>query len=116
MKFVIDENVSFAVVEFLRGNGHEVIAISETATSGIADSSVFDLARSEPAILVTRDRHFTNPIRFPATDTTGIIYIRRGNLTSEQEVSIIRAFLLSHKPSEYHGKLVTLYLNSAKIR
>ena len=116
MKFVIDENMSFAVVEFLRDNGHEVIAISETATSGLADSSVFELAKDEQAIFVTRDKHFTNPIRFPATDTHGIIYIRRGNLTSEQEVSIIKAFFLSHEPSEYRGKLVTLCLTSAKIR
>jgi predicted nuclease of predicted toxin-antitoxin system len=116
VKFVIDENVSFAVVEFLRANGHEAIAISETATAGLADLPVFELTRKEQAILVTRDRHFTNPIRFPAAETSGIIYLRRGNLTSEQEVRILRSFLLVHAHEEYDRKLVTLYQGGAKIR
>lgn len=116
MKFVIDENMSFAVVEFLRDGGHEVIAISEASTTGFADHQVFELVNKAQAILVTRDKHFTNPLRFPATESSGIIYIRRGNLTSEQEVGILRSFLLAHEPTEFNGKLVTLYLNSARIR
>jgi len=116
MKFVIDENVSFAVVEFLRDNGHEVIAIGEAATSGLKDLPVFELTKKEQAILLTRDRHFTNPIRFPATETNGIIYLRRGNLTSEQEIRIVGSFLLVHDHEEFTGKLVTLYQSGAKIR
>lgn len=116
MKFIVDENVSFAVVEYLRANGHEAIAISEVSKSGLADVSVFELAKKEQAVLITRDRHFTNPIRFQANETTGIIYLRRGNLTSEREVGIVGSFLLAHKHEEFMGKLVTLYRSSIKIR
>ncbi len=116
MKFVVDENVSFAVVEFLRHDGHEVIAISETVTTGLPDSPIFDLVKREQAILITRDNDFTNPIRFQSTDTQAIIYLRRGNLTSEQEVRIIKTFISTHELSDYAGKLVTLYLSGAKIR
>jgi len=47
----------------------------------------------EQAVLVTRDYHFTNPIRFPAEKTAGIIYIRHGNLKSEEEIMLMENFL-----------------------
>ena len=88
MKIVIDESISYGVVSYLRNEGHSVIAIAEQPTSGFKDEEVFEIVTREQASLFTRDHHFTNSLRFPPQDTAGIIFIRKGNLTSDQEIDL----------------------------
>lgn len=116
MKIVLDESVSYTLAEALRREGHQVAAIAEAATSGNADEDVFRLVCADRSILITRDYHFTNQVRFPSEKTGGIIYVRHGNLTSEEEISLTLRFFSTHPQSEYNGKLVTLYRDSVKIR
>jgi predicted nuclease of predicted toxin-antitoxin system len=82
MTVVVDESVSYGLVEVLRQAGHEVVSVAELPTAGMADEQVFLLVQEHRAGLITRDYHFTNAIRFPAHLTRGILYIRRGNLTA----------------------------------
>lgn len=65
MNFVIDENVSFGVADKLRSSGHKVISIAEDLEQGLSDEEIFALCKKTKSILITRDYHFTNPIRFP---------------------------------------------------
>lgn len=116
MKIVVDESVSHGVVDTLREAGYSVIAIAESPRSGTADEDIFRLAIEDSAVLITRDYHFTNAVRFPPGRTEGIIYIRRGNLKAAEEISLIRRFLSVHPHKEYSGKLVTLYKDSVRIR
>ncbi len=116
MKCIIDENVSYSLVETLRKKGWTVIAISEREHSGIGDDEIYRMATEEKAVLITRDHHFTNPVRFPTDGLEGVIYLRRGDLTSQEEVRIISDFLAECDLSAIGGKLVTLYKDSAKVR
>ena len=116
MKIVVDESVSYGVVETLRVAGHSVIAIAESPRSGTIDEDIFKLAIESSAVLITRDYHFTNAVRFPPDRTGGIIYIRRGNLTAAEEIALVQRFLSIHPQEEYSGKLATLYKYSVRIR
>ncbi|MFA4835450.1 MAG: DUF5615 family PIN-like protein [Dehalococcoidia bacterium] len=116
MKIVLDESVSYGLAEVLRHEGHEIIAIAESATSGNIDEEVFSFACKIMAVLITRDYHFTNPLRFPPEKTGGIIYIRHGNLTSEEEILLVTKFLSNHTHTEFSGRLATLYRDSVRIR
>jgi len=116
MKFVVDENVSYGLVERLRVGGYDAISISELAERGMSDEDIYALILKEQAILVTRDYHFTNPARFPAEKTKGIIYIRLGNLRSEEEIMMVENCLRSHDLKVFQGKLVTLYRDGMRIR
>jgi len=116
MKIVLDESVSYGLCVVLRYDGHEIIAVADAATAGNTDEEVFKLACEAKAVLITRDYHFTNQLRFPADKTSGIIYIRHGNLTSEEEIQLITKFLSKHSSAEYSGRLTTLYRDSVKIR
>jgi len=116
VKIVVDENVSYGLGERLRMRGYDVISISELAERGISDEDIYALTLREQAILVTRDYHFTNPVRFPVEKSKGIIYIRHGNLTSEEEIMMVGNCLSSHDLKTFQGKLVTLYKDSIKIR
>ena len=116
MKIVVDENVSYGLVERLRVIRYDVISVSELAERGSSDEDIYDLILREQAILVTRDYHFTNPVRFPTDKTKGIIYIRYGNLKSEEEIAVVENCLRRYDLEIFQGKLVTLYRDSIGIR
>ena len=52
MTIVVDESVSYGIVSYLRSIGYKVIAIAEPSTSGFSDPDVFQIAKSEQAILI----------------------------------------------------------------
>ena len=116
MKIVLDESVSYGLAAVLRKARHNVTAIAEASTSGVIDEEIFNLVIENCAVLITRDYHFTNAVRFPPDKTGGIIYIRRGNLTTTEEIELVQRFLSNHPYEEYSGRLVTLYKDSVKIR
>lgn len=116
MDFVLDENVSFGLAEELKASGHEVISVVERTKRGATDEEIFNLTKFHKAVLITRDYHFTNPIRFPTKDTKGIIYIRHGNLTSKEEIKLIKKFLESHSPDLFEGKLVLVSKKTVRLR
>lgn len=116
MFFLIDENVSFGLVECLRAKGHQVVSIVEAHNQGLSDNKIFASVQKDKSVIVTRDHHFTNPVSFPAEKTAGIIYIRHGNLCSEEEIKLVENFLLRHSPEQYYGKLVLLSKDEIYIR
>jgi len=65
MKFVIDENVSYSVVDALASLKHTTIPIAKEFPS-ISDKDVYEKVVEEQAILITWDYHFTNPVSFPS--------------------------------------------------
>lgn len=115
MRIVGDENVSYNVALRLQEKGYEVISIAKEKRS-ILDKDVFRLLLQKEAILITRDYHFTNPVLYPPDKTEGIIYIRIGNLSSDEELEIVENFFSTYSTEEIKGKLVTLYRKSVYIR
>ena len=116
MRIIIDENVSLALSSRLQVLGHEVEHIAELASKGIPDEEVWNLAIDGPRLLITRDSHFTNRLRFNPSRVLAIVYLRLGNLKVEEEIGIIERFLGNLKLDEYKGKLVTLSPEEIKIR
>ena len=116
MNFIIDENVSFGLAEKLRSDGHKVISIAENSERGLGDNIIFLLCKKTKSILITRDYHFTNTIRFPTKDMEGIIYIRHGNLTSKGEIELVNQFLNTHTIELICDKLVMLSKEGIKVR
>ncbi|MGB9887944.1 MAG: DUF5615 family PIN-like protein [Moorellales bacterium] len=115
MRFVVDENVSLSVVRELEAAGHAVVSVAKEATS-LRDEDVYAMAVAQKAILITRDHHFANPIRFPSGKAGGIIYIRHGKLTSEEEASLVLNFLGNTDFRAIRGCLVTISKGRVSIR
>ncbi|MFH1798813.1 MAG: DUF5615 family PIN-like protein [Candidatus Omnitrophota bacterium] len=116
MAFLVDENVSFGLIEKLNAKGYEVISVVENQQQGISDSTVFEMAKKVKAVIITRDHHFTNSLLFPAEETGGVIHLRHGNLSSEEEIKLVEDFLTRHSLDQYRGKLVLLSKNNIFIR
>lgn len=116
MKFLIDESISSAVAEGLRASGHDVSSIVEAGLAGVKDEDVFALARSERAVLVTRDHGFTRQTRFPSNEVGAILYVRPGNLTAEEEARLVVSFVQAHEFDLFQGALVTITRSGVRIR
>lgn len=116
MKVLLDENVSRGLVHSLRDLGYDVLVVGIEIPSGTDDDSIYQILLKEKAVLITRDYHFTNPVRFDEKKTQGILYIHHGNLTSVQEMDLVASFLKKHSQKDFEGKLVTIYSHEIHIR
>ena len=116
MKILVDENVSMAVVTGLKAESLDVIYMADDEFAGLDDDAVFQLAVKDRRVIITRDRHFTNSLRFPPAETEAIIYVRHGNMTSDQERNVVLGFLKSVDARHIKGSLATIYREGVKIR
>jgi len=116
MRFLLDENVSVAVSNMVRGMGFECDRANDILPEGTIDQDIYALICEREYILVTRDFHFTNPVRFPAEKTPGIIFIRHGNLTSQEEATLVKEALTALEPEAIKGHLVIVSRDRITIR
>lgn len=75
LNLVADENIPSELINLLRKDGHDVLAISEDEPS-ISDDAIISLAKREKRVLITFDKHFANILLYPPKDFSGIIRIR----------------------------------------
>lgn len=89
-RFMIDEDVTEEFTEYLRAEGYNVASVRAHGMAGATDDEVFQLAKRERRILVTRNaRDFWNDRRFPIDQTCGIAI-----LASEDRLSALYAMKL----------------------
>jgi predicted nuclease of predicted toxin-antitoxin system len=113
---ILDENVSLDVQPVLESFGYQVTAIALLPERGAPDSTVFELAVRQKAILITRDRDFTNSIRFPPIRLQAIIYLMDGNLRGAEEADLVRKFLHDRPTKTFEGKFVSLSPHTTRVR
>lgn len=85
-------------------------------TRGIPDDDVFALAAAQHRILISRDRHFTNSVRFPPDRVMGILFISDGNLRGCEEADLVESFFKKHRIEEYKERVIFLSPSSIRIR
>jgi len=92
MKFLIDESVEKAIVDWLRDRKYDVIYIAESSPA-ITDEDVIELANSESRILITNDKDFGELIFRQGKITQGIILIRAANEEPLNKVRLVKEVL-----------------------
>src|ERR1039457_143470 len=75
MRFLADESCDFAAVRALRGEGHDVLAVSEFQQRSV-DKEVVELALAESRILLTEDKDFGWLAFVAHAESPGVILIR----------------------------------------
>ena len=58
MKICVDENIPLMTVAELGSLGHDVLDIRGTATQGISDDLLWELAQKESRLLISTDKGF----------------------------------------------------------
>ncbi|MEY4876457.1 MAG: hypothetical protein RL708_1606 [Bacteroidota bacterium] len=72
---IADENVERYWIELLRKNNFDVISIAENF-SGITDSEVVQIAKSNQATLLTEDKDFGEMVFAHQTKNLSVIFLR----------------------------------------
>lgn len=116
MKFLVDENVFPKITLHLRSLGHDVKSIQEEGLNRIADDEIVRLAKKEDRAIITFDKHFGNVLKYPPSNTAGIVHIRiHPPLLKDLLLAIDNLFKKYRLPS-FHGKLIVLSRTGYRVR
>ena len=76
MKIKLDENLGASIANLFIGAGHDTLTVPEEGICSASDREIIEICRREKRVLVTLDRHFSNPVNFPPSHYAGIIVMR----------------------------------------
>lgn len=105
MKFLLDENIGKIVARFLEKLGHSTARIKLIAP-GIEDYEVLNLSVSRNSILITSDKDFGELIFKEKQSSTGVIFLRLQDESSDNKIKALKEVLSKHK--ELKDKFVTV--------
>jgi predicted nuclease of predicted toxin-antitoxin system len=90
MNILADESVDQPIVERLRADGHDVLAVVEMAP-GLPDEDVLTLANQRGAVLLTADTDFGELVFRQHRLATGVVLIRLAGLSVAKGGSGLRS-------------------------
>jgi len=77
MKFKLDENFGTRTQQIFKQKGHNVHTVLDENLKSTPDSNLYEICCREQRCLVTLDLDFTDVVRFPPKNGSGIAVIRQ---------------------------------------
>jgi predicted nuclease of predicted toxin-antitoxin system len=102
MNFLADESIDQPVVERLRADGHEVLAVAEMAPS-IPDEAVLTLANQREAILLTADKDFGELVFRQHRISAGVVLMRLAGLSPATKARVVASVIRAHASELFHA-------------
>jgi len=96
MKFLLDENIGKIVARFLKKLEHSASRIKLIAP-GIEDYGVLNLSVSKDSVLITSDKDFGELIFKEGQSSTGVIFLRLQDESSDNKIKAIKLILSKHR-------------------
>ncbi|MBU1262792.1 DUF5615 family PIN-like protein [bacterium] len=93
MKFLVDESAGMAIVDYLRKEGFDVIAIAEDFPE-IEDEAILSQAMIEEGIVITHDKDFGELVFHKLLSHRGIILLRLKDERPTNRVKAIKEVLV----------------------
>lgn len=81
MKFLVDANLPPGLAAWLREHDHEAIHVNDQLGLGLDDRAIFEFARRNGFIIVTKDEDFTTLAMLEGRPAA-VVWIRLGNATN----------------------------------
>jgi predicted nuclease of predicted toxin-antitoxin system len=104
MRFLLDENTHFRLLNWCRDHGHDSIRVP----GGLKNGKVIALAVQEKRILLTHDKDFADRLSYPPASHSGIVLLKI-HPPSFSIVSRALQSLLANPPEEgFEKRLVIL--------
>ena len=113
MRFLADESCDFAAVRALRGDGHDVLVVSEFQQRSV-DEELMELALAERRILLTEDKDFGWLTFVQQMRSPGVILIRFPSTARSLLGEAILRLIREHG-ALLEGAFVVLRPGSARI-
>ena len=93
VKFLLDENLPFALIEFLRNKGYETEHLKTLGKGGIKNGEVYQVAEENSAWIITRDSDFKNYHKFVTYPIKGIIVLTLSDTRTKNILGVIGQLL-----------------------
>lgn len=106
MKFLLDANMPRSTRAALAQRGHDVVDLRDILPPATSDPVIYDLAKREGRLLITRDHDFLNILLYPPAQTPGIIVVKVRQLAAKA----INALLL-----DFLGQVTELQIKNALV-
>ena len=90
---VADANIAYAVVEFLRSQGVDVLYVREEGWQFYADRDILANAHAMHRFILTHDSDFGTLAIYRNQAITGIIHLRQGERTSSEVIEDLQDLL-----------------------
>ncbi len=114
MRFLVDESAGWAVAEYLRQAGHDILAVAEITPSA-DDPDILSWATRENRILVTNDKDFGELVFRSGRTHQGILLFRLQDESATNRVRMLAA-VLSQYADQLPGRFVVVTETSVRIR
>lgn len=114
MKLLADENVDPIIIEWLRGQGHDVMNI-EGALKGTRDPGIASMAWELGRVIVTNDADFGTLVFLYGVRVPGVIYMRLDDLGRWKTLAYLQRHWHQIEPAAVGG-FITLDANKIRIR
>lgn len=82
MKFLVDNQLPLQIARHLAAGGHPSVHVAEVGLDEASDAAVWDWARQEDRVVVSKDEDFFFLASRP-DDTGRLVWVRLGNCRTE---------------------------------
>jgi predicted nuclease of predicted toxin-antitoxin system len=114
LRIIADENISRAVIEQLRANGHDVLSVKESM-QGLTDEAILARARTEQRLVLSHDKDFGElAFRFGLSPSCGVILLRLAG--DSAEVDNARAISAIQSRDDWTGYFSVISDDAIRMR
>lgn len=92
MRFLVDESTGPRVALWLRGEGHEVFSVYDSAR-GMADGEIIQKAFAEDRVLITNDKGFGEKVYRERRPHKGVVLLRLDDERAASKIEILQHLL-----------------------
>ena len=96
MRFLLDEGLPFRLAEFLRGEGHDVVACGRDYPHALTDHQILLIAYGEQRIVLTNDKDFGDLVFRDRLPHAGVILFRLGYVPLNVRIALLRQIMIDH--------------------
>ncbi len=97
MRLILDADIPRSFLNWLKQDNYDVIDVRDVSNQPLKDEEIFNLARKEKRILITRDLDFSNILHYPPKQSSGIIVLRVHLISKEVMYKILKTALEDQK-------------------
>jgi predicted nuclease of predicted toxin-antitoxin system len=98
MKVLLDMPVSPALLDVLKGHGHQGVHAHQIGKDRATDRDLLALARRENRVVVTADLDFPRLLALSMAEGPGVILFRGGNYSDAEMCDLLERVLASVSP------------------
>lgn len=114
MKFLVDMQLSPALAERLRKEGHDAVHAHELGLHAAPDRQILDVAENSERVIVTADLDFPRLFAIMQKHRPGLILLRNGKYSEAESLACLLRVLMVVSEEELMRSIVVV--DSERIR